>query len=65
MLDPVNIKEWTDIKATENSSGIDVYFAYQTFTGAVLHLYLLGAILGLVLGSVGGLFGKALLILKK
>jgi hypothetical protein len=65
LLDPVNIKEWTDIKATENSPGIDVYFAYQTFTGAVLHLYLLGAILGLVLGSVGGLFGKALLILKK
>ncbi len=65
LMDPVNIKEWTDIKATQNSPGMDVYFAYQTFSGAIMHLFVLGAIMGLLLGSIGGLIGKALNISKK
>ena len=64
LMDPVNIKEWNDIKATENSPGMDVYFAYQTFAGAIMHLTILGAIMGLLLGIVGGFLGKTLHFLK-
>jgi hypothetical protein len=65
LMDPVNIKEWTDIKATENSPGMDVYFAYQTFSGAIMHLVILGAIMGLFLGIIGGFIGKTLHFFKK
>jgi hypothetical protein len=65
LLDPLNIKEWTDIKATNNSPGMDVYFAYQTFAGAIMHLFILGAIMGLLLGIIGGTIGKLLNLLKK
>jgi len=64
LIDPLNIKEWTDIKAAENSPGMDVYFAYQTFAGGIMHLIILGAIMGLLLGTVGGFLGKTLLYLK-
>ncbi len=64
LMDPVNIKEWTDIRATENSPGMEVYFAYQTFAGAIMHLFVLGAIMGLLLGAIGGFIGKVLHSLK-
>jgi len=64
LMDPLNIKEWTDIKATENSPGMDVYFAYQTFAGAIMHLFILGAIMGLFLGIIGGFIGRTLHFLK-
>lgn len=64
LVDPVNVKEWTQVKATENLSGMDVYFAYQTIAGAIMHLFVLGAIMGLILGSLGGLIGKTLRIFK-
>lgn len=60
LLDPLNIKEWTDIKSTANTQSMSVYFAYQTFAGALMHLIILGAIMGLFLGSFGGLIGKTL-----
>ena len=65
LMDPVNIKEWTDIKATENSPGMDVYFAYQTFAGAIMHLFILGAIMGSLLGIIGGFIGRTLHLIKK
>lgn len=65
LMDPVNIKEWTDIQATEKSPGMDVYFAYQTFAGAVMHLFILGFIMGLLLGIIGGFIGKTLHLSKK
>lgn len=65
LLDPLNLKEWNDLKASANSPGIDVYFAYQTFAGAIMHLVILGAIMGLFLGSIGGAIGKTLRIIKK
>jgi hypothetical protein len=65
LLDPLNIKEWSDAKATADSTSMDVYFAYQTFAGAIMHLFILGVIMGLFLGSVGGVVGKALRIIKK
>ena len=60
LLDPLNIKEWTDMKTASHSPGMDVYFAYQTFAGAVGHLFILGIILGLIVGSLGGLLGKCI-----
>jgi hypothetical protein len=65
LLDPLNIKEWTDIKAGENSPGMDVYFAYQSFAGAIGHLFILGVIMGLLLGTFGGFIGKILHFLIK
>jgi hypothetical protein len=65
LMDPLNIKEWTDIKATENTPGMDVYFAYQTFAGAIMHLIILGAIMGLFLGVIGGFIGRSLNFFKK
>ena len=57
--DPLNVKEWTDIKGTYTKD-IAVYFAYQTFAGAIMHLIILGIIMGLLLGIIGGLAGKLL-----
>lgn len=65
LLDPLNLKEWSDLKGSANSPGLDVYFAYQTFAGAIMHLVILGAIMGLFLGSIGGAIGKTLRIMKK
>ncbi len=63
MLDPLNLKEWTDINGTSNLSGMETYFAYQTFTGAIMHLFILGGLMGLFLGSMAGLTGKILVII--
>jgi hypothetical protein len=60
LMDPLNLKEWTDIKSTENSPGIDVFFAYQTVAGAIMHLFILGALMGLLLGIIGGILGLTL-----
>jgi len=61
LMDPLNIKEWNDIKATENSPGMNVYFAYQSFAGAIMHLFILGALMGLFLGIIGGFIGLTLI----
>jgi hypothetical protein len=65
LLDPLNQKEWANVKETSGSPGMDVYFAYQTFTGAIMHLFVLGALMGIFLGIFGGLAGKILFIIKK
>jgi len=58
LLDPLNIKEWSDLKESSGYSGMSVYFAYQTFAGALGHLFVLGIVMGVILGTIGGLFGK-------
>ena len=65
LIDPINVNEWSSISINEKTSGPDVYFAYQTFTGAIMHLFILGAIMGLILGTIGGIIGKILHILKR
>jgi hypothetical protein len=65
LMDPLNIKEWNDIKTSENGSGMAVYFAYQTFTGAIGHLFILGTCMGLILGIIGSFIGKTVNYLKK
>lgn len=59
LLDPLNLKEWSDVKGSSGYSEMSVYFAYQTFTGALGHLFILGIVMGLILGIIGGIFGKA------
>ena len=63
ITDPLNIREWNDLKATADSSSMAVYFAYQTFAGAIMHLFVLGIFMGLFLGTIGGLAGKAMKII--
>ena len=59
LSDPLNIKEWADVRATAGTPDMAVYFAYQTFAGGLMHLFVLGIIVGLILGSAGGLMGWA------
>jgi hypothetical protein len=65
ITDPLNIREWNDLKSTADSASMNVYFAYQTFAGAIMHLIVLGIIMGLFLGAIGGLSGKAMKKIKK
>lgn len=62
--DPLNMKEWADVSSKVNYPGMEVYFAYQTFAGAIMHLFILGALMGIMLGVTGGLTGKLLLIIR-
>jgi|WetSurMetagenome_2_1015567.scaffolds.fasta_scaffold02033_4 hypothetical protein len=65
LLDPLNIKEWVDTRGSIETPGMYIYFAYQTFAGAIMHLYVLGIIMGLLLGTLGGLTGKFLKLILK
>jgi hypothetical protein len=62
--DPLNIREWLDMKSGAGTGSMAVYFAYQTLAGAIMHLVILGIIMGLILGCLGGLIGKGLAILN-
>jgi hypothetical protein len=63
--DPLNVKEWRDMRGVSYSKDMAVYFAYQTYAGAILHLYILGLLFGLIFGILGGFIGKGLRLLKK
>jgi hypothetical protein len=65
LLDPLNIREWSDVSATVHIPDMAVYFAYQTLAGAIMHLVILGAIMGIILGFIGGVTGKLLSLLRK
>jgi hypothetical protein len=58
--DPLNIQEWSDLHESIHYPDIKVYFAYQTLAGALLHLVILGTIMGLVIGVPGGIIGMGL-----
>jgi len=63
--DSLNIREWSDMKNVSFTKDTTVYFAYQTYAGAMLHLYLLGIFFGCIFGIIGGLLGKGLRLIKK
>jgi hypothetical protein len=65
LKDPLNIKEWTDLKEKTHYPNMAVYFAYQTLAGAMLHLMVLGGLMGLLLGIIGGMIGRTLNIFGK
>ncbi|HEX7734614.1 MAG TPA: hypothetical protein VF458_07120 [Ktedonobacteraceae bacterium] len=56
--DPLNLAEWSARGATSGTPNMAVYVAYQTLAGALGHLVVLGAIMGGVLGLLGGALGK-------
>ncbi len=58
--DPLNVAEWAARGATANAPGMAAYFAFETFAGAFLHLVVLGAVMGGLLGVVAGSLGKLL-----
>lgn len=60
LLDPLNIKEWADLSSKADIGTMPVYFAFQTLAGAMMHLYVLGALMGLILGGLGGLASSIL-----
>lgn len=65
LLDPLKQTEWAAVHETSGSPAMDVYFAYRTFATAIMHLFILGAMMGMLLGIFGGLAGKILIIIKK
>ena len=56
--DPVSIQEWNDRGARSGAPNITTYFAYETLAGAFLHLFVLGTVMGVLLGLLGGAIGK-------
>ena len=56
--DPLNQAEWAMRGPTSDAPSMAVYFAYQTLAGALLHLIVLGALMGVMLGPIGGMLGK-------
>src|SRR5262249_11100049 len=60
LADAVNRAEWAARGATSGLPTMAAYEAYQTLAGALLHLVLLGIVMGALLGGLGGLLGKAI-----
>jgi hypothetical protein len=60
LRDPMNIQEYAARNTTEHADSISTYLAYETMSGALLHLIVLGLIMGLFLGAVGGMLGLAM-----
>ena len=58
--DPLNITEWAARGAGVSAPGMAAYFAFETLAGALLHLVVLGTLMGLLLGGLAGLIGKVL-----
>ena len=42
LLDPLKLQEWSEVAETSGSPGMAVYYAYRTFSGAIMHLFILG-----------------------
>jgi hypothetical protein len=56
--DPVSLQEWNELGRSSGAPDIATYFAYETLAGALLHLFVLGAIMGVLLGVLGGGLGR-------
>lgn len=55
--DPLNVAEWAAQGAASGEPSMQVYFAYETLAGAMLHLVVLGVVMGGLLGVLGGAAG--------
>jgi hypothetical protein len=60
LQDPLNLAEWAARSTGEKAHSMAAYFAFQTLAGALLHLVVLGAGMGLLLGVLGGGLGRGL-----
>lgn len=52
--DPLNVAEWAELGAQSGAPSILHYFAFETLAGALGHLLVLGAGLGMLVGLFGG-----------
>lgn len=64
LRDPLNIAEYA-ARGSAEAPDMATYFAYETMFGALGHLVLLGIAFGLILGTLGGLLGYAMLLQRK
>jgi hypothetical protein len=58
LSDPLNVAEWSLRGAGNPAASMAAYFAFETFAGAMMHLIILGIVMGAFLGVAGGLTGK-------
>lgn len=60
LRDPLNIQEYAARDAGAHSPGMAAYFAWETVSGALGHLIVLGIVWGLLFGSIGGGLAKVI-----
>ena len=60
LQDPLNIQEYAARGPASQAPDMATYFAYDTMAGALLHLVVLGLMMGALLGVVGGVLGWGL-----
>ena len=58
LRDPININEYAVRGTAEHSPDMATYFAYETMSGAVGHLIVLGIAMGVILGALAGLLAR-------
>jgi hypothetical protein len=62
--DRINIDEWAARGPGSRAPTMAAYFAFETFTGALMHLVVLGIMMGGILGLLGGLLGRGASLAK-
>jgi hypothetical protein len=55
--DPLNIAEWAARGSDVSAPSMAAYFAFETMAGGLMHLVILGVIMGALLGWLGGALG--------
>lgn len=65
LADPANAAEFAQRGPTSGFSTMAPYLAYQTVAGALLHLVVLGMLMGTLLGCVGGVAGKIVASMRR
>lgn len=65
LRDPLNIAEFAVRGATSGAPNMATYLAYETLTGSLGHLTILGIGMGTILGSLGGGLGAGFAIFRK
>lgn len=65
LRDPLSIQEWAERHTESGAPNMATYFAYETLGGALLHLVLLGIIMGGLMGLIGGGIGIGIAALRR
>lgn len=65
LRDPLAISEWDALGAANGAPDMATYLAYETMTGAIGHLTVLGVAMGVLLGLIGSLIGWGAAWLKR
>ena len=63
LRDPSTIQEFAQRGASDGAPNIATYIAYETMTGALGHLTILGIVMGVLLGVLGGAIGRGVGVL--